>query len=224
MKVITVKTFIDLSHDIENRMTTYKGLPSPVIRDYLSREDSRSHYSNGTEFFIGSIEMVRNTGTYLDSPFHRHANGKDLSHLPLSSLADLDGIVVRIPRQPTKSIDAACFGELDLEKKAVLIHTGWAKHWRTEQYFTGHPFLTRDAAQLLVERKASLVGIDSYNIDSTADGGRPVHTLLLQADIPIVEHMCNLETLPEKGFSFFAVPTKVKGFASFPVRAFAILQ
>ncbi len=222
--MLIVKTFIDLSHDIENGMVTYKGLPPPVIKDFLSRQDSRSHYSDGTEFSIGSLEMVGNTGTYIDSPFHRHANGKDLSALPLASLADLDGVVVRHIHESSKAIEMRIFKGLKLQNKAVLIHTGWARHWRTDRYFEGHPYLTRDAAQFLVDERVSLVGIDSYNIDSTADGTRPAHTLLLGAEIPIVEHMCNLESLPDNGFRFFAVPAKVKYFASFPVRAFAILQ
>ncbi len=219
-----MKTFVDLSHEIENGMVTYKGLPPPIIKSHLSREESKSRYSDGTEFFIGSIEMVGNSGTYVDSPFHRHANGRDLSLLPLTNLADLEGVVVRHVDQFRTAIDARVLSGIEVRKKAVLIHTGWARHWRTEQYFSGHPFLTRDGAQFLVDQGASLVGIDSYNIDSTTDGSRPAHTLLLAAEIPIVEHLCNLESLPDRGFTFFAVPVKVKEFASFPVRAFALVQ
>jgi kynurenine formamidase len=210
----------DLSHTIEDGMITYKGLPAPIICDYLSREQSRSLYAEGTEFQIGKIEMVANTGTYLDSPFHRYADGKDLAELDLETLADLDGVVVRAA---DRAIARAAFADLDVRGKAVLVHTGWSAHWRTDQYFEGHPFLTEDAAIYLAEAGAALVGIDSYNIDDIADGRRPVHTILLGAEIPIVEHMCGLEQLPDAGFTFFAVPPKVKGFGTFPVRAFAIV-
>jgi arylformamidase len=218
------KQLIDLSHTIEHGLITYKGLPAPIICDYLSREQSKEHYAPGTQFQIGKIEMVANTGTYLDSPFHRYEDGKDLSELELNSLADLEGIVVSGKRGEGRGIDVEAFGKLELKGKAVLIHTGWSAHWRTDEYFKGHPFLTKSAAQLLVNRGASLVGIDSYNIDDTADLSRPAHSILLRAGIPIVEHMCNLDRLPTAGFRFFAVPVRVKGFGTFPVRAFAIVE
>ena len=217
-----VSQFIDVSHTIEDGMVTYKGLPAPVICDFWSREYSRQFYAAGTEFQIAKIEMVANTGTYLDSPFHRFVDGKDLSALPLSSLANLDGVVVRAIRNPVSAIDVQPFQGLDVRGKAVLIHTGWDAHWGTEAYFEGHPFLAGEAAQWLVEAGAALVGIDSLNIDSTDDRTRPVHTRLLRAEIPIVEHLCGLEQLPNQGFRFFAVPVKVKGLGSFPIRAFAI--
>ncbi|HWW77180.1 MAG TPA: cyclase family protein [Pyrinomonadaceae bacterium] len=216
--------FVDLSHEVEHGLVTYKGLPAPVVCDFLSREESRKIYAPGTEFHIGKIEMVANTGTYLDSPFHRYADGLDLSELPLSSLADLDGVVVSAADAPERAIGRAAFDGLDLKNRAVLVHTGWAAHWRTEKYFEGHPFLTEDAAELLAEEGAALVGIDSYNIDDTADARRPVHSRLLGANIPIVEHMCNLERLPPRDFRFFAVPVKVRRFGTFPVRAFALLK
>jgi arylformamidase len=218
----TGRTLLDLSHSVEDGMITYKGLPAPIICDYLSREQSRKLYAEGTEFQIGKIEMVANTGTYLDSPFHRYADGKDLAELDLAVLADLDSVVVRVSSAAGRAITRAAFGDLDVRGKAVLVDTGWAAHWRTDQYFEGHPFLTEDAATHLANAGAVLVGIDSYNIDDTADGRRPVHTILLGAEIPIVEHMCGLDQLPEAGFKFFAVPVKVKGFGTFPVRAFAI--
>ena len=216
--------FIDLSHPIEHGLVTYKGLPAPIICDFLSREQSKAHYAPGTEFQIGKIEMVANTGTYLDSPFHRYADGKDLSELDLESLADLKGQVVRAKSEGQRAIDKGAPGEIDVRGKAALIHTGWAAHWHADQYFEGHPFLTKDAAQLLADQGAALVGIDSYNIDDTADLSRPAHSILLGAGIPIVEHMCNLEQLPDSGFRFFAVPVKVKGMGTFPVRAFAIVE
>jgi arylformamidase len=226
------KRFLDLSHTIEHGLITYKGLPAPIICDFLSREQSKAHYAPGTEFQIGKIEMVANTGTYLDSPFHRFAEGKDLSQLELTSLADIEGIVVNA-KGKGREVDVDVFDNLELRGKAVLIHTGWSDHWRTDKYFEGHPFLTKDAAQLLTDQRAALVGIDSCNIDDTADLSRPAHSILLRNGIPIVEHMCNLDQLPNPlatasgsvpGFRFFAVPVKVKGFGTFPVRAFAIAE
>ncbi len=213
-------TLIDLSHTVTHGLVTYKGLPAPIICDYLSREASRKFYAPGTEFQIGKIEMVANTGTYLDSPFHRYADGKDLSELELRKLADLSAI--KIPAQHKQAIDVSCFprGE-DLAGKAVLIETNWSQHWNTPRYFEGHPFLTEDAAQFLADSAVALVGIDSHNIDDVQDLRRPVHTILLGREIPIVEHMTNLEALPPSDFRFFAVPVKVKGFGTFPVRAFA---
>jgi arylformamidase len=214
---------IDLSHTIEHGLITYKGLPAPIICDYLSREASRQFYAAGTEFQIGKIEMVANTGTYIDSPFHRYADGHDLSELALHQLAQLDGVVVRRPFDDAGglAVDVDSFTGLELAGKAVLVHTGWDRHWRTEQYFENHPFLTEAAARHLVAAGAMLVGIDSHNIDDTRFRTRPVHTILLGAGIPICEHLCRLDTLPDRGFSFSAVPPKVKSFGTFPVRAYA---
>lgn len=214
---------IDLSHEVEHGMITYKGLPAPVLCDFLSREDSRAHYSEGTEFQIGRIEMVANTGTYVDSPFHRFADGIDLSELPLESLVDLEGAIIHVENHG-RSIPAEVFHEVDLTGRAVLIHTGWSRHWRTDQYFEGHPFLTREAAQHLADSGAAFVGIDTYNIDDTTDGTRPAHTILLASRIPICEHMCGLENLPDSGFRFHAAPVKVRAFGTFPVRAYAVLD
>jgi kynurenine formamidase len=211
---------IDLSHTIEHGMRTYPGLPGPLICDYLSREASRSQYAPGVEFQIGKIEMVANTGTYLDSPFHRYAGGKDLSQLPLESLAALEGVVVRVPAAAGRAISPRSFEDIELEGKAVLVHTGWDVYWRSERYLSNNPFLTGDAAEYLVSRGAVLVGIDSLNIDDIGDRARPVHSTLLGADIPIVEHMCNLAGLPDRQFRFYAVPAKVAGFGTWPVRAF----
>jgi arylformamidase len=215
-------TLIDVSHTVEHGLITYRGLPAPVICDYLSREQSRATYAPGTEFQIAKIEMVANTGTYLDSPFHRYADGKDLAALDLARLADLDGILFR-PDPATRAISRAAFGDAPLRGKAVLIATGWDRHWRTDAYFEGHPFLTADAAGYLAESGATLVGIDSYNIDDTADMTRPAHSILLGQEIPIVEHLCGLDRLPATGFRFYAVPVKMQGVGTFPVRAFARL-
>ena len=214
---------IDLSHTVEHGMITYKGLPAPIICDYLSREASRARYAPGTEFQIGKIEMVANTGTYLDSPFHRYPDGDDLSQLKLESLADLDCVVVRATDRRDRAIDQLPIDLASLQGKALLIHTGWDIHWRTDQYFENHPHLTGELANSLVDAGVTLVGIDSFNIDSTDDGTRPVHSALLGAGIPIVEHMCGIGAVPERGARFFAVPVKVKGMGTFPVRAFAKL-
>ena len=215
-------TFVDLSHTIEHGTLTYPGLPAPLICDFMSREQSRIHYKEGTSFQIGKIEMVGNTGTYLDSPFHRYADGKDLSRLPLSSLANLPAVVINANTHPNRAITAGAFKNIAVRGKAVLVHTGWSKHWGKRGYFDGHPFLAADAAQFLRDEGAVLVGIDSLNIDSIEDGARPVHTVLLGAEIPVVEHMCNLDALPLSDFRFFAVPPRVKAFGTFPVRAFAL--
>jgi arylformamidase len=215
---------VDVSHVVEHGMITYKGLPAPLICDFLSREQSRSHYAPGTEFHIGKIEMVANTGTYLDSPFHRYANGKDLSELSLDRLANLEGVVVPADLSKSRGISRTAFNGLDLRGKAVLVRTAWDAHWRTDQYFEGHPFLTRDAAEYLVESGAALVGIDSLNIDDIGDLTRPVHSLLLAAGIPIVEHLRGLSQLPDDDFRFFAVPVKVKNMGTFPVRAFGLVE
>ncbi|HEY4935808.1 MAG TPA: cyclase family protein, partial [Puia sp.] len=148
----------DLSHTIENGLITYKGLPAPVICDYLSREDSKKNYAEGTSFQIGKIEMVSNTGTYIDCPFHRFEHGNDLNDTPLEYFAELKGVVLRMPYQEKTAIDADLFNDLEIEGKAVLIHTGWDTHWDTEKYYNNHPFLTEKAALLLKEKKVRLVG------------------------------------------------------------------
>ena len=211
---------VDLSHTIEHGMTTYPGLPGPLICDYLSREASRAKYAPGVQFQIGKIDMVANTGTYLDSPFHRYADGKDLAALPLERLAGLDAVVVRIGPDAPRAIGWAAFERLDVRGRAVLVSTGWDRHWRTERYGRDNPFLTADACERLRDAGAQLVGIDSVNIDDLDDTARPAHSILLGAEIPIVEHLCNLGALPVTGLRFSAVPPKVMGFGTFPVRAF----
>ena len=215
---------IDLSHTIEDGMVTYKGLPAPLICDHLSRERSRTIYAEGTEFQIGRIDMVANTGTYIDTPFHRYADGHDLAGLPLAKASSLPGVVVRLEGAAGRAIDWHAFAATEVKGRAVLVHTGWDRHWRTDAYFEGHPFLTEKAAQYLRDQGAELVGIDSFNIDDISGGERPVHTVLLGAGIPIVEHMTGLSRLPSEGFTFWAVPPKVAGMGSFPVRAHARLD
>jgi len=213
---------IDLSHEIEHGMVTYRGLPAPVISDWLSRDASSARYAPGTTFQIGRIDLLANTGTYIDAPFHRYGDGRDVAGYALEHVADLPGIVVRATARQSRAIDAAQFERFEVKGKAVLVHTGWDAHWRTDTYSAGqHPFLTRDAAEHLVKAGAALVGIDSLNIDDDKDGTRPAHTILLGGGVAIVEHMTNLAALPDSGFRFFAVPPRVKGMGSFPVRAFA---
>ena len=215
---------VDVSHVIEHGMVTYRGLPAPLVCDFLSRERSRTLYAPGTEFHIGKIEMVANTGTYLDAPSHRYAGGTDVSQLPLERVAHLPGVVVRPDPADGRAIGRAVFAGLDLRGKAVLVRTGWDAHWRTDQYFEGHPFLTREAADFLLASGVALVGIDSLNIDDTADLSRPVHSVLLGGEVPVVEHLRGLDRLPADGFRFFAVPVKVKDLGTFPVRAFGLVE
>jgi arylformamidase len=212
---------IDLSHTIENGLVTYKGLPAPIICDYLSRENSKKFYEEGTQFQIGKIEMVSNTGTYVDCPFHRYENGKDLSEVELERFVDLEGICIEADHRKSLAITADHFKNKDLKDKAVLVHTGWDIHWNTDRYYTQHPFLTREAAEYLKDQKVRLVGIDSHNIDDTSRNSRPVHTILLAAEILIVEHLCNTSGIGETPFTFSAVPPKFKGVGTFPVRAYA---
>jgi kynurenine formamidase len=212
---------VDLTHPIEHGMTTYPGLPAPEISDHLSREASHERYAPGTEFHIGQIVMVGNTGTYLDTPFHRYPDGSDLASTPLERMTELDGVLV--DADGLTSIDVELVGKYDVEGKAVLLRTGWSRNWRTDAYFTGHPFLTAEGAAWLVEHRTTLVGIDSLNIDSTATGERPAHTQLLAAGIPIVEHLRGLDELPPAGFRFNAAPAPVSRFGTFPVRAYAVV-
>ena len=223
MADIEEKRIVDLSHVIEHGMTTYKGLPGPHICDYWERHGTAANYDDGSTFQIGRIDMVANTGTYLDSPFHRYADGADLADLPLPSLADLPAIVVRRPFDIELATSAEHLEGRDVRGKAVLVHTGWDRHWRTDGYFGDHPYLTAEAADWLTSNGAALVGIDSANIDNMHVRARPVHTKLLGADIPICEHMTALGSLPDEGFRFSAVPPKVRGMGTFPVRAYAVL-
>lgn len=212
--------YIDLSHIIYDGLVTYKGLPAPIICDYLSREDSRGRYASGTEFQIGKIEMVTNTGTYVDCPFHRYEDGKDLSEVALKDFADLEGIVIRADYRKGLAITEESFKGKELRGRAVLVHTGWDEYWATDKYYENHPFLTEDAAIYLKQCGVKLVGIDSMNIDDTRGNARPVHSILLRDEILIVEHLCNLANVPDESFTFSAVPPKFKGAGTFPVRAY----
>ena len=215
--------YVDLSHAIHDGLVTYKGLPAPVICDYLSREASRERYAPGTEFQIARIDMVANTGTYVDCPFHRYADGEDLSEVGLERFAGLEAIVIRAHHHEGLSVGVEHFKNRNLKDLAVLVHTGWDMHWATEAYFQNHPFLTQAAAEYLRDSGVKLVGIDSVNIDDTRGGSRPVHSALLRSGILIAEHLCNLGDIPDSGFTFSAIPPKFKGVGTFPVRAFAAL-
>ena len=218
------RVYVDLSHIIEDGLVTYPGLPAARICDYLSRERSRGIYAAGTEFQIASIEIVSNTGTYIDCPFHRYAHGDDLAQVGIAAFADLDAIVVHADHRQRRAIDATVFRDREIRGRAVLVHTGWDMHWADAAYAHEHPFLTEDAATYLRDCGARLVGIDSMNIDDTRGNSRPVHSTLLGADILIVEHLCNLAALPDEGFTFSAIPPKVRGVGTFPVRAMARLR
>lgn len=212
---------LDLSHVITNGLITYKGLPAPIICDYLSRADSKGKYEEGTEFQIGKIEMVTNTGTYVDCPFHRYEHGKDLSEVALEAFVNLEAVTINAVG--AFEIGVEFFKNSELWNKAVIIRTDWSEHWNTDQYFENHPFVTEEAANYLKQAQVRLVGIDSHNIDDTRGKSRPVHSILLGADILIVEHLTGLAQLPVDGYLFSAVPPKFKGAGTFPVRAFATL-
>jgi kynurenine formamidase len=218
-----VSRLVDLSHPIEAGMVTYPGLPVPVISDFLSREASAAKYGGQAEFHIARVEMVANTGTYIDAPSHRHAGGMDIAALPLQSVAALPGIV--IPLTSGRAAGEDLFREADVRGRAVLIATGWSSRWRTDGYGAPeHPFLARSGAEMLASRGAALVGIDSVNIDDMADLERPAHTVLLRHGIPVVEHLTSLGALGDAPFRFFAVPAPFRGVGTFPVRAFAVVD
>ncbi len=224
---MSVWHFIDLSHEIRAGMSTLPGIPGPLISSHLSRESSRAVYAPGTEFEIGKIEMVANTGTYLDTPFHRYPDGDDLSALPLERIVSIPAEVFHLTDRDESGIGLERFTDRDVTDRAVLLHTGWDRHFGTPAYSGPAPYLTEAAAEYLVEHHVSLVGIDSINIDDmqpTAGGHRPAHSLLLAAGIPIIEHLTNLTQLPVTGATFTAVPPRIHGLGTFPVRAFATLQ
>lgn len=220
----TARPVIDLSHPISAGMITCPGLPGPEISDHLTRDAAEASYGAGVTFQIGRISMVANTGTYVDTPFHRFAGGADLAGIDLARHADLDGVVLRLTDRDRRGIDRDELAAVDVAGRAVLLHTGWDRHWRTDQYAIDAPFLTAAGTAWLVEQDVALVGIDSINIDDMADKTRPAHTGLLQAGIPIVEHLCYLEQLPASGFRFHAAPPAIEGFGTFPVRAYAVVE
>jgi len=217
-----VPDIVDLSHVIAHGTVTYPGLPGPVISDHLSREASHERYAPGYEFQIGRIDMVSNTGTYLDTPFHRFPDGHDLAGLDPARVAAVPGVVVA--GGDDQEIGPSSLDGLDLAGRAVLFHTGWDRHWGTDRYGEpDHPYLAAATAERLADAGAAVVGIDSVNIDGTRTGERPVHTALLRAGVPVVEHLCRLGDIGGRPFTFFAVPPAVAGMGTFPVRALAVL-
>jgi arylformamidase len=215
---------VDLNHIIVAGMTTYPGLPGPELTAHLTRAASREHYAPGVEFSIDRISMVGNTGTYVDSPYHRYADGADLADLPLESVADLPSIVVRLTGRAERGIGPADLAGYDLAGSAVLLHTGWDRHWGTPAYGDPAPYLTGPGAAALVDAGVRLVGIDSVNIDDHHGGGhRPAHSILLAAGVPVLEHLTNLAALPDTGARLHAAPPRVRSFSTFPVRAYAIV-
>jgi kynurenine formamidase len=214
---------IDLSHDIVDGMVTHPGIPGPTITTFLTHEDSAGRYAPGTTFEIGRIDLVANTGTYIDTPAHRFAGRADLAGLELERLVDLEGILVDWRGRSERGIGPEAFDGISLAGRAILVATGWDAHWGTPAYLADNPFLTEAAARYLVDAGAALVGIDSLNIDSLADPARPAHTVILDAGIPLVEHLTGLDRLPTEGWRFFAVPPRIRGMATFPIRAFALL-
>jgi arylformamidase len=214
---------VELNHVIRAGMTTYPGLPGPSIAPHLTREDSRDHYAPGTEFAIDELTLIGNTGTYLDAPYHRYPDGADLSSVPLAQTADLPTTVVRVAGTQRRAIDVGALAGLEVRGRAVLLHTGDDARFGSPAYAEGRHFLTRAGAAWLAANEAALVGIDALNIDDTDDGSRPAHTLLLAAGIPVVEHLTGLGQLPPTGARFTAVPLRIEGFGTIPVRAFARL-
>jgi arylformamidase len=215
--------FVELGHVIRAGMITYPGLPAPVITPYLTREASRAHYAPGTEFAIDELTLVGNTATYLDAPYHRYPDGADLSSIPLARTVDLPAVVVRVPDAEQRGIDVGALAALDVGGTAVLLHTGDDARFGTAAYGDARHFLTSAGAAWLAASGAALVGIDALNIDDTDDRGRPAHTLLLAAGIPVIEHLTGLEQVPPTGARFTAVPLRVEGLGTIPVRAFARL-
>lgn len=224
VRMPVTRRFVELSHVITAGMTSYPGLPGPEISPHLTRAASRDHYAPGTEFAIDRISMVGNTGTYLDSPYHRYSDGGDLSMLPLESLVDLPAVLVRHAGAADRGIGPEQLAGRDLTGAAVLLHTGWDRFWGTREYGDPAPYLTEAAAELIAASGARLVGIDSVNIDDTyAGGSRPAHSILLAAGVLVVEHLTGLAGLPDQGARFHAAPPLVRGFGTFPVRAYAVL-
>ncbi|MEM7305163.1 MAG: cyclase family protein [Planctomycetota bacterium] len=216
---------IDLSHPLEDGVHTYPNLPAPKISDYRTHAETAPDYAPGVGFHFGKVEMLGNTGTWVDAPYHRYEDGADLAELPLERLADLDALVLRPDLSRGPAIGPELFRGQRLRGRAVLVVTGWSRHWATPTYAAGgHPFLTRAAAEALLEGGCAFLGVDALNVDDTDDGERPVHSLLLAEGVPIGEHFTNLDALPTEGARLHAAPVKARGLGTFPVRAYAVLR
>ena len=222
------RRLVELNHPIHAGMTTYPGMPGPVITPFLTREDSRSHYEAGTEFSIGRIEMIANTGTYLDTPSHRYEDGHDLAGLDLAKVADVPVTLIDLTGAPSRAIGPEALAAHPIGGTAVLLRTGWDRHWGSGAYLATDeaPYVTAAGAAFLVEAGAVLVGIDSVNIDDAYGPGkpRPAHSALLAAEIPILEHLTGLEQLPPAGARLHAAPPRIHGFGTFTVRAYAVIE
>jgi arylformamidase len=215
-----VTKFIELNHVIENGMPAYPGIPGPRIFALLDHGASREHYEGMAEFYLGRADLSGNTGTYLDSPFHRDPDGADLSELPLSAVAGLEAVVIDAEMTDRRSVDVELVAA-NVGGRAVLVRTGWDRNWGSDEYWTFGPHLSAEAVRVLAGARPALVGVDFSNVDDTNDPSRPAHTRLLRSGILILEHLCNLDDLPEKGALLYAVPLRISGGASFSVRAFA---
>jgi kynurenine formamidase len=216
---------VDLSHPIVAGMETYPGLPVPQASIVMDYEASRERYAEKSEFFIASLHLCGNTGTYVDAPVHRYRGAADLASLPLDRLAHVPALLVDAHdacRAGARGVGPEVFDGLDVAGKAVLVRTDWSDRWGTRGYFEPNPFLTAEACARLAREGAALVGIDSLNIDDTADLARPAHTTLLGAGIPVCEHMTNLAAVPRDGSFLHAVPIPWVGGATFPVRAYVL--
>ena len=218
-----MRKLVELNHILEDGMMAYPGLPRPKIGAFLDHKESRSRYNDQAEFYLGKVDMVCNLGTYVDSPFHRYPGGADLSQIPLERVSGIPGIVLDAVVSSNRSITLDVI-DSELRGKAVLIRTGWDKRWGTESYWEPGPYLSGESTDLMIRCKVFLVGVDFWNVDDTTDPSRPAHTRLLASEILIVEHLCNLSVLPRTGFKFYAVPLRIVGGASFPVRAFADIE
>lgn len=214
---------LDLSHPLNNDMPTHPGIPGPIIKPFLTRHESAVHYAPGVSFELTLVEMVTSIGTYVDAPAHRHAQAADLSAVPLERYVDLPGVVIDVRRRADRGIGPECFAGTSVEGRAVLFMTGWDARWNTSAYWDLAPYLTADACRLLVDSGAALVGVDFGNVDDRADLTRPAHTILLAAELGLVENLRGLDRLPAEGFRFHAAPVGVRGGVAFPVRAYAVV-
>ena len=213
---------VDLSHPIKHGMITYPGLPGPIISTYISREESARKLGGGVSYHLGGIEMVVTSGTYVDAPYHFHAGGVDVAQLPLERLVEVRIVVIRASGR-TAIGPEVIDNPGELWGTAVLVHTGWSRHWGTAAYLSGSPYLTQDFAEMMVEANIALLGVDSLNVDDIEDSTRPVHHTVLGSGIPLIEHLTNLDQLPDQGARLTALPAPVHGVGSFPVRAVAVL-
>lgn len=219
--------YIDLSHSIENGTVTYPGDPPALIELTLDRKLTSKLNGGGTTsgVEINTIKMVSTSGTYIDAPYHVFEDGKKIKDYPIEKLVNLPSIVVKIPEN-RNYFDVQDISGINVKGKAVLFFSGHDKFFMTPEYGKNAPYLTIELANILVEKGAIFVGIDSPlidNMEKQSELGIPVHYKLLGADIPICEDLANLELLPTDGFTITALPAKV-ALESFPARVFATVS